>query len=62
MEDFKKAFRLTEECELKESNSIIFPKEKVLISPFFEPRNMGQKRIENTVSHIQNLLETKKSN
>ncbi|MGB3342575.1 MAG: hypothetical protein WBA61_01555 [Aequorivita sp.] len=56
IDDFKKAFRLSAEYELKESNSFLFPIEKVLITPFFDNRNMGQKRIDKTVITVQNLF------
>ena len=61
IDDFKKAFRLSSEFELKDSNSFLFSTEKVLITPFFDNRNMGQERINKTVNTIQNLF-TKNSN
>ena len=56
MDDFKKAFQLDTESELKESNLFLFPKESILITPFFDNRNMGQNRIDKTVATIQNLF------
>lgn len=55
-DDFKKGFRLSTEFELKETNSLLFPAEKILITPFFDNRNMGQDRIDKTVTTIQNLF------
>jgi hypothetical protein len=56
IDDFKKAFRLDTEIHLKESNSFLFLKEKVLITPFFDNRNMGQDRIDKTVNTIQKYI------
>ncbi|MCB0525604.1 MAG: hypothetical protein KDC86_13880 [Saprospiraceae bacterium] len=61
IDDFKKAFKLNTEFELSESNLYLFPTDKVLITPFFDNRNMGQDRIDKTVTTIQNLF-TKNSN
>ena len=52
IDDFKKAFRLSTEFELKESKSFLFSTEKVLITSFFDNRNMGQERINKTVNTI----------
>jgi hypothetical protein len=57
VEDFKSALRLGKELELKESNFFLFPKEKVLITPFFDNRNMGQEKINKTIITIQNLTK-----
>tara|TARA_R110002167_G_scaffold262525_14_gene469177 strand:- start:1164 stop:1865 length:702 start_codon:yes stop_codon:yes gene_type:complete len=59
-EDFKKAFKLDIELQIKESNSILFPIEKVLITPFFDNRNMGQSRINKTVEIIQDIFTNSK--
>jgi len=55
-EDFKNAFRVSTELRLEDSNSFLFPKERVLITPFFDNRNMGQTRIAKTVTTIQNII------
>ena len=56
IDDFKKAFQLDTEIGLKESNSYIFPKERILITPFFDNRNMSQDRIGQTVKTIKEYI------
>ena len=56
IDDFKKAFRLSTEIQLKESNSSIFPKERTLITPFFDNRNMSSDRISKTVKTIKEYI------
>lgn len=54
--DFKKAFQLNTVIQLKESNSFVFPKERTLITPFFDNRNMISDRISKTVKTIKEYI------
>ena len=56
IDDFIKAFQLDTELQVKESYLSLFPRERILITPFFDNRNMGQNRIDKTVTTIQNLF------
>lgn len=55
-EDFKNVFKLSDEVNLEKSKLFVFPKEKVLITPFFDNRNMGKNRIDKTIVTIQNFF------
>lgn len=54
--NFKKAFQLNTVIQLKESNSFIFPKERTLITPFFDNRNMSSDRISKIVKTIKEYI------
>jgi hypothetical protein len=52
-DDFKKAFNLREGRYLEDSNTFLFPDDRVLITPFFNNRFMGQARIGKTIALIK---------
>ncbi len=54
--DFKKLFGLDTEIHLKESDISLFPQDKILITPFFDNRNMRQERINKTVKTIHQYI------
>lgn len=52
-EDFKQALSLQKEIYIKESDLVLFPDDKVVLTPFFDNRNMGQERINQTIETIK---------
>lgn len=56
IQDFERLFNLTQGERIMESNSIFFEDQRVLVTPFFDNRNMGQSRIDATIKILQNTL------
>lgn len=54
-DDFKKAFDLQKGI-MSELNIEYFPNERVIITPFFDNRNMGEERINKTIEIIKSLI------
>lgn len=59
IEDFKDTFHLGAGTPLRESNLMLFEKAKILITPFFDNRFMGQAKIDEAIKIIKPLIPLK---